>query len=183
MGAHIIASLSSEHRQTILGLQLLSHGATANLSPMSGRGGDNDAALPAGELRPPHERYLELLARPGADVEAIMERARQELEDWKRRPLVPIRTETLEELKVRIVECDGWETRDVALAMRCTESLVRIARVEADRDPKWGRKLEAPLPEEPRERARVLVGLGFTYRQVEALCGVPITTIWRAAHA
>lgn len=177
----VLRTLSTEHRQVLVGLQLLSHGATASLSPVAGRGGGSDQVLPSGELCPPHERYLAALRKPGADVEAIMNDARDELDAWKRRPHVaPVVIESLTELKARIVECAGWPASDVAIAMRCTDSLVKVARVEAGCEPEHGEQLDEPLPTEPRERARVLVDLGLSYRQVEALCGVPITTIFRA---
>lgn len=172
--------LSLEHRQVLFALQLLSHGATASLSPLAGRGGESDQVGPTGEGRPPHERYLALLRRPGANVEAIMAEARAELEAWKRRPLTaPTAVETLDDLKVRIVECNGWEVRDVAVAMRCTDALVRVARVEAGCEPEYGEQLDEPLPTDPRARALALVDLGMSYRQAEAICGISIATISR----
>lgn len=178
-----LESLGPEDRQVLLGLQLLSHGATASLSPVAGRGG-RDHLMPTGELRPPHERYVAMLARPGADVASIMAEARAELDTWKRRPAMPrVEVESLDDLKARIVHCEGWEARDVAIAMRCTESLVRVARVEAGRDADFGREPAQPLPVEPRARALALVDLGMSYRQAEAICGVSIATISRKRRA
>lgn len=184
MGVNVVIDLSFEHRQVLVALQLLSHGATASLSPIAGRGGESEQVGPNGEGKPPHERYAQALREPGADVDAVMEEARAELAAWKRRPLAaPAEVETLDDLKARIVQCGGWDAREVALAMRCTESLVRVSRVEASCDPEWGKPLDQPLPTDPRERAAALVDLGLPYRQVEALCGIPITTIFRTRRA
>lgn len=180
MGAQAVIGLSFDDRQILLALQLLSHGGTASLSPVAGRGGESQHIGPSGERLPPHERYLKLLRRPGANVAAIMSEARAELDAWKRRPLTaPTAVESLDDLKCRIVECSGWGVRDVALAMRCTDALVRVARVEAGRDPAWGEPLDEPLPTDPRARALALVDLGMSYRQAEAICGVSIATISR----
>lgn len=174
------ARLTFEQRQVLVALQLLSHGATASLSPIAGRGGERDLVGPTGEGAPPHERYVALLNKPGADVDAIMDEARDELEAWKRRPLTaPTAVETLDDLKARIVECHGWEAHDVALAMRCTDALVRVARVEAGCEPEYGAQLAEALPNDPRARALALVDLGMSYRQAEAICGVSIATISR----
>lgn len=176
----VLALLTPEQRSVLVGLQLLSHGATASLSPIAGRGGEGAQVSPAGEGHPPHDRIIEQLRRPGADRDAIMADAADELDAWKRRPLAPPPVvESLDDIKDRITECHGWSTADVSRAMRCTESLVKVARVERGCDPTWGHPLPAPLPVEPRARAAALVDLGLPYRQVQALCGVPITTIYR----
>jgi hypothetical protein len=186
MGAASTATprLSFDQRQILIGLELLSHGSTASLSPLAGRGGETAQVLPTGESAPPHLRYVDALRVPGADVESIMAEASAELDAWKRRPLTaPTAVETLDDLKGRIVECAGWAPAQVALAMRCTESLVRVARVEGGLDPEYGDPLSEPLPVDARERARALVELGLSYRQAEAISGVPATTIWRAGRA
>jgi hypothetical protein len=91
------------------------------------------------------------------------------------RPESPPEGETLDDLKARILELEGWEPRDVSLACRCTPTLVRQARIEAERNPESGRE-EGSL-----EQARAMLDGGMSLRQVAILTGIPKSTLHRHA--
>jgi hypothetical protein len=173
-------SIDVRLRDVLIRLSLLSHGSTQNFSATAGRGG-GEQILPAGEGHPPQDRFITMLQSPEPDLATILAEAEATLDGWRRRPLAPAASvESLDDLKARIVSVGvGWPTRDVSLSMRCTESLVRVARVEASRDPTTGEQLDEPLPSDPRQLAAALLELGMSYRQAEAICGVPIATLSR----
>jgi hypothetical protein len=126
-----------------------------------------------GEYDFPADHWLDLYERAHPDDRAeILELAREELERWRRRPEPPDEAETFDELKTRIVKTgEGWTPKEVALAMRCTPTLVRAARMEADRHPETG-KIEGSI-----ERARELLSTGHSLRQVAILTGIPKSTL------
>jgi hypothetical protein len=103
----------------------------------------------------------------------IVEAARSELAAWKRRSDPPPEGETGEQMIARLVkDGEGWRVEDVALAFRCTPSMVRRWRVEHDRNPDTGR-LEGTLAQ-----AKDLMASGkYTLRQVAMLTGIPKSTI------
>ena len=86
-------------------------------------------------------------------------------------------TETLEELCARIVQ-DGWAipTDECARAMRCTPTLVRRARLAAERHPETGYSLP-PRQQDPMEWALKLDAVGLSVRQIATLTGLPKSTI------
>jgi hypothetical protein len=63
----------------------------------------------------------------------------------------------------------------VSLACRCTPTLVRQARIEAERNPETGRE-EGSL-----EQARDMLERGMSLRQVAVLTGIPKSTLHRHA--
>lgn len=158
-------------------MTLLSHGKVAALQ--RSRGGDADRIGPNGEAHPMHERWAALIAAaPDAGTaRLLLEQAEAELGAWLRRPLAPDTAETLEELAARIV-ADGWgiTAPEAACAMRCTPTLVRRLRLAARRHPENG----YALPErhgDPLTDARVLDKAGLSLRQIEALTGLPKSTL------
>ena len=130
---------------------------------------------PAGEPAPSWIFFMEPYAQANeADKPAVIERAAAYLEAWKRRPpeLGAVEVETLDELKQRIVEAgEGWTPEEVALSLRCTPTLVRRARAEADRCVETG-KVEGSL-----KHARALMAEGMTLRQAAVLTGIPRSTL------
>lgn len=138
-------------------------------------------ALPQGEAEPPLLYWLDKLARCGSMEEfaATADAMRSELEAWRRRPDPPPPGETLDDLKQRVLsEGKGWDPKDVALSMRVTPTFVRNVRTEADRDPETGR------PDERLKRALKLLREGeLSLRQIEAVTGVPKSTLHDAAKA
>jgi hypothetical protein len=132
-------------------------------------------AEPTGEGHPPAEFWIRRwLSAPLNERPAIAREADAELTAWRRRApeLNEIKTETLAELKRRILkEGDGWSAKDVALACRCTPTLVRRTREEAERNPEDGR-VEGSLA-----HARELHAQGLSLRQIATLTGIPKSTL------
>lgn len=165
-------NVEAEQRTLLVRMTLLSYGGVAVFGR---RGGEVERVGPSGELRPMAERWR---VRFAVDTSAdALDEARAELDAWIRRPLAPGTTETLEELCERIV-VDGWAigAEECARAMRCTPTLVRRARLAALRHPETG----YALPERNGDAmawARMLDVAGLTVRAIEALTGVPKSTL------
>jgi hypothetical protein len=158
----------------VIGFALLQYGSVRTYE--SPRGG-GEGYLPSGELTNPLEHWAALLpqCKTFSELIAVLEQARAELHGWRVRPEAPPEGETLDDLKVRILGLEGWEPRDVSLACRCTPTLVRQARVEAERNPETGRE-EGSL-----EHARDMLAGGMSLRQVAILTGIPKSTLHRHA--
>jgi hypothetical protein len=161
--------------QLLIGFALLQYGSVRVYE--SPRHESDGASLPPGELHPPIEHWAELLpaCRTIEEVLAVMALARSELEAWRRRPEAPPEGESLGEFKHRILSYEGWEPKDVALACRCTPTLVRRTRAEHERNPDDGRE-EGSL-----QHARGLLAKGMSLRQVAILTGIPKSTLHRQA--
>lgn len=132
--------------------------------------------LPAGELHPPFEHWhgLALRCQTADGLRIVLTLARLELGSWKRRPDPPPDGETLDQMQARIIhEGEGWTTKQVAMAFRCTPTLVRKTRIEYERNPETGR-VEGSL-----EHARDLLGRGLTLRQAAMMTGIPKSTLHR----
>jgi len=133
--------------------------------------------MPAGETDPPGDYWRARYDAAGSEDErvVIVEQARVELRAWLVRPEPPPEGETLDELIDRVIAIgEGWEAGDVALALRCTPTFVRRARVARDRSPTTGR-VEGSL-----ENARELLERGLSLRQVAMLTGIPKSTLHEA---
>lgn len=117
-------------------------------------------------------------ATPEDRAVAVLEEAQAEFDAYVRRPLAPDTTETWEELASRIVS-DGWGiiAMDCAVAMRCTVSMVRRARLAQLRHPDTGYALPDELARDPLSWAMQLDGVGLTLREVESITGVPKSTL------
>jgi hypothetical protein len=164
-------------RELILRMSLLSYGATMRYGDR--RGGDSEHVGPPGEPLPMAEQWARMFdAAPNREtLRQWLEAARAEFDAYIRRPLAPDTVETLEELCERIVR-DGWgiTAEECALAMRCTPTLARRARLEALRNPETG----YPLPERTADPHAWLIALdraGLSVRQIEALTGVPKSSV------
>jgi hypothetical protein len=132
------------------------------------------AALPQGEGFPPLDHWLDLIAKAQtlAEVRTIRERARAELSAWRRREEPPPTGETFVDLKARIIhEGEGWTPQEVALAMRCTPTLVRNVRSEAERDPEYGR------PDRRLQHGLDLLSEGVSLRAASMATGIPKSTL------
>jgi DNA-binding IclR family transcriptional regulator len=166
-------------RPVLMRMALLSNGKVAALE--RSRGGESERVGPSGNAHPLYERWAERIASaPDAETaRALLEAAEAELGAQLRRPLAPDTTETLDELMARIVQ-DGWgiTAEECAVAMRCTPTLVRRARLEARRHPDTG----YALPEfegDVWKWARRLDQVGLSVRQIEALTALPKSTLHR----
>ena len=155
----------------VIAYQLLGYGTTIRYGQRRSADG---GVLPGGEGNPPLEHWLHewVIASSSYERRLIVQAARSELAAWKRRPDPPPEGETGEQMIERLIrEGEGWEASDVALAFRCTPSLVRRWRTEHDRNPDTGR-LEGSI-----EHAKDLIEQGLTLRQVAMITGIPKSTI------
>jgi hypothetical protein len=162
-------------RDLVQGYTLLQYGAVMRWgrTPPSAEG----ALFPQGEGFPPLDYWLDLIEQQAtmADVRAVLTRARDELAAWRCRPEPPPEGETLDDLSGRILgEGEGWTPQEVALAMRCTPSLVRKVRIAADREPDYGR------PDRSLAHGLSLLRDGCSLRAAAMASGVPKSTLHEA---
>ena len=165
-------------RSILARMEMLSYGPVHRFG---GRRGAESPGAPQGEAHPLHDKWRALFVEAGdpETLRAYVQQAAAELDAALRRRLVPEATETLDELCARIV-ADGWgiAADECAVAMRCTPTLVRRARLSAGRHPETG----GSLPEangDPKAWARELDAAGLSLRQIEAITGVPRSTLHR----
>lgn len=170
--------LSVAQRTLLARMALLSYGPVQRLG---GRRGGESSGKPPGESSPMHETWLAIFAGAESLEEALVltEAAQAEYDAAVRRALVPDTTETWEELASRIVG-DGWglSADECALAMRCTPSMVRRARLGELRHPDTGYGLPV-LDADPVTWARVLSDCGLSLREVEAVTGISKSSVHR----
>ena len=163
---------------TLAAWALVSYGSVQRLGQR--RGGEGNG-LPTGEPHPPADFWIErYLKASSEDRPRIAEQAAAELQAWKRRApeLAQIKTETLDDLKRRILrDGEGWEAKDVALACRCTPTLVRRVRSEAERSADDGR------PEGGLAHGLQLLRDGCSLRQAAMSTGIPKSTLHDAYKA
>jgi hypothetical protein len=161
--------------QLVVGFALLQYGSVRVYE--SSRAQGDGAVLPGGELHPPLDHWADLLPRCRTldEIIELLSLAQHELNSWRVRPEPPPEGETFDELAERIISYEGWEPKDVSLACRCTPTLVRRVRVDAERNPETGRE-EGSL-----QHARDLLASGMSLRQVAVLTGISKSTLHRQA--
>jgi hypothetical protein len=170
--------LENEFKQILVGLAMLSHGATQNWDS-DGRGG-YDAVSPPGELSPPHLEFKYAWDDAGTleELAAVVASAREYLETHRRRPEVEVEGETAAERDARMIdEGEGWSAKEVALMFRCAAADVRRARIVASRDPETGRTVETPPGTSPIEAAKMLRERGMSLRAIELATRIPRSTL------
>jgi hypothetical protein len=159
-------------------MSLVSYGNVQNFGPRS-RSAVRQSR-PQGESFPMAERWADIFERAHPDaLPELLDEAQAELDAWLHRPLAPDTTETLEELGARIVR-DGWgiSADECARAMRCTPTLVRTARLAEGKHPETGHSLPARESDAMSWALRLNMA-GLSLREIEALTGVPKTTLHR----
>lgn len=174
--------VSQQIRQVLAELELISHGTTANWAP-TGHASEG-AAMPPGESQPPHLywRGQWLRAVDEEDERRVLAGARRELASLRKRSEVKVKMETEEELEARIVrEGRGEPVTTVAMAMRCTSTFVRKARLKAGMSVTTGKapKGIAIGTVDQREHAEHMAENGATERQIEFVTKLPKTTVRR----
>lgn len=179
--------LDSRIRSVLVQLMMTSNGSTAKMDGNS-RGGHYADSLLVGWLGPldaPHQRYLELYMRETTDDgrAAIVALAEEELDRIRFSRGHAGVAETLDELFDRVVALgEGWEAKDVAIALRTTASIVRRARRERGRDQDKGKPVEDSSGlgrHERRERVSKLKQLGRSDREIAHALGIPYSTVRR----
>lgn len=195
------SDLETQLRQTLAELELCSVTSAASLQA-SGRDTSDDIGgrRPPGDNHPPQDHYRHEWERLGREQEAaqleglptirfdryrqeLLERAREELASIrKQQKHVEIQAETDVALSKRIVrEGDGFSVREVALALRVTETRVRRAVVELGADLSTGRIRRMVVAQaadgDAHEHARRLAASGMTERQIRMVTGLPKTAV------
>jgi hypothetical protein len=169
--------LNADAEAVLIRMALISYGAVQSYRTRT-QGGEGDGK-PSGEAMPLHDTWALIFdgARDEDHMAELVVAARAELDGWIRRPMAPGTTETLEELSGRIV-ADGWgiSADECSRAMRCTTTLVRRARLGAGRHPENGYSLPS-RSRNPMTWAFKLDAAGLSLRQIEALTGVPKSTL------
>jgi hypothetical protein len=178
--------LAQQMRSILAQMELLPHGTITNYSPTGG-GGGADTKPPTGESRPPHEHWRERWERAVFDDmeeeqreattitrhrRRVIDNAQKELDSLRKRPEIKVQGETEEELEKRIIRDGEGEPVDrVALAMRCTPTFVRKARLKAGRSVVTGNApKDAPLDTEDQvEKVRRLKEEGYTERGIRMI--------------
>lgn len=169
-------NITPEQRTILVRMALVSHGGVQRLGGR--RGGESGRTGPPGESLPMHEEWFVIFKdTPEHQAVAITEQAQADLDAWLRRPLAHDTTETMEELNARIV-ADGWgiDAVDCSVAMRCTVTMVRRARLAEMRHPDTGLTLPH-VDRDPLGWANALDAVGLTLRQIEAITGIPKSTL------
>lgn len=138
------------------------------------------STAPSGDDTPAaywRERFAD--ARSVDESRELVAQARAELRAIRRRPFAPMAYETADELAERVVsDGEGVDALRVSIALRCTPTFIRRARLSHGRDPDYGRvvKLDTLSP-------RTLLDAGLSVRTAAAVLGMPRSTLHGLARA
>lgn len=133
-----------------------------------------DSEAPRGE-RSPAERFAERYSVAGSDSERVrvLRAARDELSHLRRRRFAVGAVHDGDDLRERVLrDGRGLPPREVALALRCTPTLVRRTRLAGGCDPERGHPIELE-----RFDAAALLAAGMSYRAVELVLGTARSTL------
>jgi hypothetical protein len=160
-------------RQTLAQLELTSTTAAHALVSTIAHQPPGSRA-PSGEHSSPAERWCAAFnaARDDAQRRDVLRAARSDLAHLQRRRFAVGAISDGDDLRARIVgEAEGATVAVVALALRCTPTLVRRTRLAAGRDAEHGRTLIL----EPTPRA--LRDAGLSLRAIALATGVARSTL------
>jgi hypothetical protein len=162
-----------EQRQVLLDLELTSTARAHACVPVVSCSPPSSAA-PSGDDTPA-AYWRGRFAAADSDDEAheLVEQARAELCSIRRRAFAPMRYETADELAERVIgEGEGVDALRVSIALRCTPTFVRRARLAQGRDPDYGHVvlLDVLSP-------RSLLDAGFSVRTAAAVLGMSRSTL------
>jgi hypothetical protein len=181
-----LGALRADVRQALIELALTSVTRAASLdAPVSG--GAPESRAPRGEPSAA-EPYLAPAQAAWDDerrLTSLLAELREALQTIRHSARGEIRVETELELQARIITLGaGWTARETAIALRCSERMVRRLRMTAGRDAERGRPLDPELANgTPVEFGRALLEAGFTLRAAAAVSGVPRSTLWDRSRA
>lgn len=183
--------LERQFRKVLIGLELVSHGATASVGYSTG-GKSDEIVLPEGcaGAEHLHWRWAWNAAKTDDGRQAVLRAAKGELERLtghsaevksKQRQSTG---ETHGELCDRIVkEGEGYTTNEAAVHFRCLERTVRQARKNGERDPDRGYETatsRSRVDEKASARARDLRSQGISERNIAMITGLHKTQVRRA---
>jgi hypothetical protein len=162
----------NRERQVLAELELTSTARAHAFAPVV-TGSSPSSSTPSGDDSPAAYWRARFAAASSVDeLDKLVQLARDELALIRRRAFPALAYATADELAERVVsEGEGVEPSVVALALRCTPTFVRRARVARGREPEHGRVVVVAL--EPR----ALVDAGMSLRQVAVVLGVPRSTL------
>jgi hypothetical protein len=173
-------ALESQMRAVLLELELTSSGRTASYN--SAGGGDSSGLPPLGQVAPHDYWRRRWDAAVDDERAATLKGARDELNQIRHatapRKLVP---ESRGELHERIVrDGEGFPVKEVAASLRCLTRTVVAARLEAGREPKYGRTVKQPATADERvAEVRRLAAEGVTPAQIGVVLSVGYKTVRR----
>lgn len=157
--------MPSEFRQTLIGLEMLSHGAVTGYNKSAGRDSEHPGGRqPQGESDPPHIRFRNdwLDADNDAQRRGVERDALNELKAMKKRGAVPL-TEVKSDRDLVIEDGAGYTPEQVSQRYGYSETTVRKWRREA-KDPITGQPLnldsETGKPEVPAEDGSTVREMG-----------------------
>lgn len=164
---------SSEHRQVLANLELTSVARARAFVPVVSTS-PPDSAPPTGDESPAAYWREQFDGATTADqANALLAAARSELEHIRRRAFPAVSWEDAVELAARVLrDGEGVEPASVAIALRCTRTFVRRARIVAGRHPDTGRRVRLDTLD-----PALLVGAGLSIRQAAVVTGVPRSTL------
>ena len=138
-----------------------------------------ESAAPTGESRPLADTLaleLKLAADDVRAIERVLRHASDELARIKRRPLANLHCETAVDLAELVVaRGQGFTALEVSVALRCTPTFVRRARLAAGVEPERGRAVR--VNGHGLERGVGLVANGMSVRAAAAVVGVAKSTL------
>jgi hypothetical protein len=164
--------LQREQRQVLLELELTSTARAHAFAPVVTRSTPTSTAPSGDESPATYWRARFVAAHDEHEASELVKRARDELRAIRRRSFPATAYDTADELAERVVsDGESVDALSVAIALRCTPTFVRRARIIDGRDPEYGRVVDAELS------ARSLRDAGLSLRQVSAVLGVPRSTL------
>jgi hypothetical protein len=164
--------IDREFAQVLAEMTLLMYGPVSRFDKSGGRSSEHPGGKrPQGDSNPLHREFAERYARATGEAKRreTLNEAREALSGVLKRSEGAYVEETWEQLRDRIVkEGEGWALRDVAVALKVTETQARKARRQKDREVEFGlpttERKELPNP----ERAVHLASQGLTQREIAA---------------
>jgi hypothetical protein len=166
-------------RQVLLELELCSvTRARAYATPISGA--HAESRPPTGGETPADFWRQRFESADDRELDGLVRQARAELDAIRRRPLAQLHAESADDLRELVLERgEGFPAADVAVALRCTPTFVRRARLAAGRDPEHGRLVQMHQMENGNGAALglELVANGHSIRAAAAIAGVAKSTL------
>ena len=169
-------------RAVLVDMQLLMYGSAMKLESSFSSGKPTGGERPPGEANPLHTIWQQayVLAKP-ENREQVIADATDALIHARRGPIEKPDGETPAQWRARIVKDGaGFDADHVALAFNCLPRMVRRIRVEAKREPEYGRIV---VPVDAAARRALLEQLvnveGVSMRAAAMRLGVSYSTVLR----
>lgn len=178
-----MSSQDARMRTVLLGLELLSHGATQAWNPSGSPSGEPDDRTVTFVLRheePPHLAWQRIYNRQRHDTgrETVIDDAAKELNTWTRRSAAQIEGKPITQWIID--DGEGWEPAIVAQRFGVDEAFVRRTRMRADRGTEDGKPVQQTSgPVDRPTKARKLRAGGMSTRQIAVILDTHQTQVMR----